>query len=284
MNTVSDDKSARAADPHAAAKRTADFRFYEELNDFLPEGRRKVTFAHTFRGNPSVKDTIEALGVPHTEIDLILVDDHSVGFEHMLYGGERVAVYPVFERLDISPVTRLRPAPLRVTRFVADVHLGTLARYLRLIGFDTVWRNDLDDDAIIDLALAERRIILTRDRGILRQGRVTHGYWLRATDPEQQLEEVVRALDLGAGMRPYTRCLECNGTVASIGRREAVRHVPLQVFLVYRDFTRCEDCGRVYWPGSHQSRLDDVVSRARRASGPTGGQTGRNGSRRGETG
>jgi len=262
-------------DTHAPTEHKAEFRFYEELNDFLPASRRKAAFAHTFRGHPSVKDTIEALGVPHTEIDLILVDGRSVGFDHLLCGGERVAVYPVFESFDISPVVRLRPAPLRVTRFVADVHLGTLARHLRLIGFDTLWRNDLDDDAIIELARAEQRIILTRDRGILRHGLVTHGYWLRSTDPSAQLDEVIRALDLGTGICPYTRCLECNGAVATIGRREAVRHVPLQVFLVYRDFTRCEDCGRVYWPGSHQRRLDAVVSRARRASGTMGGETRR---------
>jgi uncharacterized protein with PIN domain len=260
-----------SGDPHAPVTRTAEFRFYEELNDFLPLARRKATFAQTFRGTPSVKDTIEALGVPHTEIDLILVDGRSVGFDHVLRGGERVAVYPMFERLDISPVIRLRPAPLRVTRFVADVHLGTLARHLRLLGFDTRWRNDLTDEAIIETARAERRIILTRDRGILRDGRVTHGYWLRATEPAAQLEEVVRALDLGAAIRPYTRCLECNGRVEPLPRRRAALLVPLQVFLAFRDFTRCEDCGRVYWPGSHQTRLERVVARARAAARRSGG-------------
>ena len=153
---------------------------------------------------------------------------------------------------------------------MVDVHLGTLARYLRLVGFDTLWRNDLGDAEIVRRALGERRIVLTRDIGILRHGDVTHGYWLRATDPEAQLEEVIRALDLGTRLRPYTRCLECNGLVRPMDRRDAHPHVPLQVFLVYRDFTRCEGCGRVYWPGSHQRRLDEVVARARAAgdSGP----------------
>src|SRR5262249_1742155 len=148
------------------------------------------------------KDAIEALGVPHTEIDAVLVDGRSVGFGHRLAGGERVAVYPTFELLDITPLTRLRPRPLRVTRFVLDVHLGTLARYLRLVGFDARWQNDYDDATIIDLARRERRIILTRDRGILRNGRVTHGYWLRSTEPTGQLEEVIRALDLGRQLKP----------------------------------------------------------------------------------
>lgn len=251
------------ADTHARIKHSIDIRFYAELNDFLPRDRRQTSFCYTFTGTPAVLDAIEALGVPHTEIDVILVDDQSVGFEHRLRGGERVAVYPVFERFDVSPVTRLRPKPLRVTRFIADVHLGTLARYLRLLGFDTAWGRSLDDVTIIDRALAEKRIILTRDKGILRHGRVTHGYWLRSTVPADQLDEVVQALDLAGSLKPYTRCMECNGRVQAIRRRDAARLVPLQVFLVFREFNRCDDCGRVYWRGSHDKRLAAIVARAR---------------------
>jgi uncharacterized protein len=246
--------------------RSAEFRFYEELNDFLPAQWRKRAFIRRFRGTPAVKDTIEAIGVPHTEVDLIIIDGRSVGFGEQLRGGERVAVYPVFERLDISPLVRLRPAPLRITRFVADVHLGKLARHLRLLGFDTLWRNDLDDEAIIVLARDEQRIILTRDKGILKDGRVTHGYWPRATDPTQQIDEIVRALDLGSQIQPYSRCLECNGVLQPVSRALAAVAVPLQVLLVHRDFTRCETCGRTYWPGSHRGQLDVIVARARAAA------------------
>jgi len=196
---------------------------------------------------------------------VILVDGVSVGFDHVLRGGERVAVYPVFERFDISPILRLRPAPLRVTRFIADVHLGTLARYLRLLGFDTAWSNDLDDETIIDRALAQGRIILTRDLGILRNGRVSHGYWLRHTDPVLQMQELVRALHLRGSIKPFVRCMECNGEVQAIAREQAAPLVPLQVFLVYRDFKRCADCGRVYWAGSHQPRLERLVELARQS-------------------
>ena len=258
--------SESSRDPYAPIERTAEFRFYEELNDFLPDQYRKRSFPYRFRGTPSVKDCIEAIGTPHTEVDLILVDGRSVAFDHILRGGERVAVYPTFERLDVSPVTRLRPVPLRESRFVVDVHLGTLARYLRLLGFDTVWRNDLQDPEIIRYSVQDRRIILTRDLGILKDGRVTHGYWLRSIDPLGQVEEVVRAFDLGSQLAPYSRCMECNGTVSSISRREAAPHVPLQVFLVYRDFKRCESCGRVYWAGSHQRRLRAVIERAEAVS------------------
>ena len=252
-------------DPHARVSREVQVRFYAELNDFLPLKRRQRAFPYAFHGTPSVKDTIEAIGVPHTEVDVVLVDDKSVGFDHRLRGGERVAVYPVFERFDVAPVTRLRPAPLRQTKFVADVHLGSLARNLRLLGFDTTWERDLDDEEIVDIALNERRIILTRDMGILKNGRVTHGYWLRNTDPAQQLEEVVRALDLARDIEPYTRCMECNGELHAVDRSAVAHSVPLQVFLVYREFRQCRRCHRVYWKGSHLRRLDKLIERARRA-------------------
>jgi len=162
----------------------ANLRFYQELNDFLPGPQRGKAFDYAFYGRPSVKDVVEAIGVPHPEIDLILVDDKSVNFEHLMWGGERVAVYPVFERFDISPLVYLRPKPLQVTKFIFDVHLGKLARYLRLFGFDTLYRNDLEDPEIIGISLNENRIILTRDLGILKTSRVTHGYWVRSTEPK----------------------------------------------------------------------------------------------------
>ena len=253
----------QSPDPHARVSHEIEARFYAELNDFLPASHQQRTFTHSFHGRPSVKDTIEAIGVPHTEIDVILVDGKSVEFDHRLHGGERVAVYPVFERYDVSPLTRLRPAPLRVTRFVADVHLGTLARHLRLLGFDTTWERDLDDEEIIDIALDEQRIILTRDKGILKNSRVTHGYWLRNTDPLDQLDEVVHAIDLTRDIRPYTRCMECNGALRAVERSAVVDSVPLQVFLVFRDFRQCQRCHRVYWKGSHFRKLDKIVERVR---------------------
>ncbi|HEX7079871.1 MAG TPA: Mut7-C RNAse domain-containing protein [Gammaproteobacteria bacterium] len=249
-------------DLHAAPIHAAEFRFYAELNDFLPQARRQRSFSYRYTGSPSLKDAIEALGVPHTEVDLILVDGRSAAFDDPVPAGARVAVYPAFETLDVAGLTRLRPEPLRVTRFVADVHLGTLARYLRLVGFDTVWRNDLGDDEIIAIAAREHRIILTRDRGILRDGRVTHGYWLRAVDPREQFEELVRALDLARRVRPYTRCLECNGLLEPLSREAAKPLVPARVHAAHREFVRCGRCGRVYWSGSHRARLDAIVRSA----------------------
>lgn len=240
--------------PHSST-----FRFYEELNDFLPPLRRKRSIRYDFSGTPSVKDAIEAIGVPHTEIDLILVDGVSVAFDHLLRGGEYISVYPCFERLDISEVTRLRPEPLRDPRFVLDVHLGKLARYLRLMGFDTLYANDLTDQAIVRLASHERRIVLTRDRGILKQRAVTHGYWLRNTAAPAQLREVVRALDLEQHIRPFTRCMECNGRLADVDRESVLNRVPASVAADQRQFRMCSGCHRVYWRGSHYERLTRLV-------------------------
>lgn len=253
-------------DPHARKRLEVEIRFYAELNDFLPAENRQRAFRCGFFGSPSVKDTIEAIGVPHTEVDVILVNGMSVDFSELLNGGERVAVYPMFERFDISPLTRLRPAPLRISRFVLDVHLGALARHVRLLGFDAIWERDLADDAIIDIAQDQKRIILTRDKGILKTGRVTHGYWVRATDPMEQLEEIIRALDLSGNIKPYTRCMECNAELEPVRRSDVVRSVPLQVFLVFRDFKRCRNCERIYWRGSHLRRLDKIVERARKVA------------------
>lgn len=235
--------------------RQCEFRFYEELNDFLAPGLRKRDFVHTFDGTPTVKDRIESLGVPHTEVDLILVNGASVGFGHRLRGGERVAVYPVFERFDLDGLTRLRPLPLREPRFAADVHLGRLAAYLRLLGFDCLYRNDFADDELLAISQNERRTVLTRDIGLLKRAALTRGAFLHETDPRRQLREVLDRFQLESRIAPLTRCARCNGPVAPVPRRVAVGLVPDGVAREQREFSRCGDCGQLYWPGSHLVRL-----------------------------
>jgi len=242
---------------------TAEFRFYEELNDHLPASRRKRSFIHTFDGTPAVKDVIEALGVPHTEIDLILVNGRSVRFSQRLRGGERVAVYPMFERFDIQPLYRLRPRPLRRTRFVADVHLGRLARYLRLLGFDTRYSPDLDDPTLVAISVRERRILLTRDVGLLKHRVLTRGYRVRTTDPERQLEEIVRAFSLEKELQPFTRCMSCNAAVHAVARPAVAGRVPPRVFRRFRRFMCCTGSGRCYWRGTHFRRLKHLTRRRR---------------------
>jgi uncharacterized protein with PIN domain len=231
------------------------FRFYEELNDFLPAPLRRKDLRQTFGGSPTVKDVVEAIGVPHTEIDLILVDGESVDFSRRLKGGERVAVYPVFERLDIRPAVRLRPEPLRRPRFLLDVHLARLARYLRMAGFDSQTPDDSDDGAIVEQSLREESTVLTRDRGLLKRARLERGYWLRASKPRDQLIEVIRAFQLEREIRPFSRCLVCNSTVRPVKSECVVGHLPPRVLLTQGQFTRCVGCGRIYWPGSHFRRM-----------------------------
>ena len=172
------------------------FRFYEELNDFLPEEKRKVCFAHNYIDRASVKDVIESLGIPHTEVDMILVNSNSVGFDYLINEGDDISVYPVFESLDISDVQHLRPKPLRNPKFIADVHLGKLTRYLRMIGFDVLYENNFEDDEIVKISLEEKRAILTKDLGILKRSEVTHGYWVRCSIVKEQVVEIVKRFDL----------------------------------------------------------------------------------------
>jgi hypothetical protein len=182
----------------------ADVRSYAELNDFVPPERRDRARPYAFEVGGSVKDMIEALGVPHTEVDFILVNGESEDFSYRVRNGDRISVYPVFEAIDISPLVRLRPQPLREPRFVADTHLGRLAAYLRMLGFDTVYRDDAQDEELAQITTNERRILLTRDRGLLKRSVVTRGYCVRATNPREQLAEV-RRFDLSGSMAAFQR-------------------------------------------------------------------------------
>jgi uncharacterized protein with PIN domain len=241
----------------------AELRFYEELNDFLPEDRRTRAIEVAIDRARSVKDAIESLGVPHAEVDLVIVDGRSVDFGHVLRGGERVAVYPMFEALDIAPLVRLRPRPLRDPRFVADTHLGKLARHLRMAGFDTLYGNDWDDERIVAISRAQRRTILTRDRAMLRRREVERGYCVRAVRSEEQLAEGVGRFQLEGLVRPFTRCREDNAPLDEVAAEAVSDQVPEKVRALYTRFKRCPACGRVYWEGSHYDRMSRVIARLR---------------------
>lgn len=241
---------------------SAEFRFYEELNDFLAPEARRAAFPVAIDRARSVKDAIESVGVPHTEVDLILVDGASVGFGHVLRGGERVAVYPVFERLDITPLLHLRPRPLREPRFVADTHLGKLARHLRVAGFDCLWENDFADEEIVAYSVAQERIILTRDLGILKRQAVERGHFVRATESGAQLREVVRAFQLENRLRPFTRCRACNVELDETSKESVAERLPPEVRLRFDRFTECPQCRRVFWRGTHYERLERLLRRA----------------------
>jgi len=242
-----------------APERIVVFRFYEELNDFLTKEKKKVPFSYSFKINQTVKDAIEANGIPHTEVDLIVVNSESVNFSYQLNNQDHISVYPVFESIDISPIVKLRPDPLRETKFILDVHLGKLCKYLRMLGFDTYYRNDLEDPEIIDIAFKTHRIILTRDIGILKNGLVTHGYWVRSQDSKLQLKEVIRRFDLQKNIRPFYRCTSCNGRVRKIEKEKIENLLESNTRQFYNEFYQCLSCEKIYWEGSHYKSMRNFV-------------------------
>jgi uncharacterized protein with PIN domain len=235
--------------------RSASVRFYGSLNDFLPAPRRQATVVCSFDCSPSVKDFIEALGVPHPEIDLLIVDGQPVDFSYRLRDGDRVAVYPLIRTFDLRDDVCLRPPPQPEPRLVADVHLGRLTAYLRLAGVDTKYRNDYSDDKIVAISASEDRVLLTRDVGVLKHRIVIRGYFLRETQPARQLVEVLRHLDLVTGAAPFTRCLRCNTRLHVVAKDRVQDLLPARTRECYREFSRCPTCSRIYWQGSHYARM-----------------------------
>jgi uncharacterized protein with PIN domain len=234
-------------------------RAYAELNNFLAPDSRGVTVRRPFRSHQTVKDVLEAMGIPHTEVDLILVNGDAEDFAHRPTAGDRIAVYPMFEALDIGSTTRLRPVPLRDPRFVIDVNLGRLARLLRVLGFDVWWSSDADDRTLADISVGQQRILLTRDRALLKRRAITHGLFVHAGHPEEQTLEVIRRLDLRRRLVPFTRCVQCNGRLIPVTKDEVIDHLEPLTRRYYDDFSRCAECGRIYWPGSHHARLVSLI-------------------------
>ncbi|WP_349571926.1 Mut7-C RNAse domain-containing protein [Azotobacter salinestris] len=230
---------------------SATFRFYEELNDFLPAGRRRQAFTCGCARAATVKHMIEALGVPHTEVELVLVNGESVDFARLLHDGDRVAVYPRFEALDISPLLKVRDHPLRELRFIADAHLGGLASLLRMCGFDTLYDNHFEDSQIAALAAEQHRIVLSRDRELLKRRIVTHGCYVHALKPALQLRELFERLDLAGSARPFSLCLHCNLPLHEVAAEQARPRLPPRVAVLYSRFLGCDACQRIYWEGSH---------------------------------
>ncbi|HXG39883.1 MAG TPA: Mut7-C RNAse domain-containing protein [Candidatus Limnocylindrales bacterium] len=240
------------------------FRFHGELNDFLPGGRREVGFRHRVAGHSTLKDAIEALGVPHPEIGRVVVDGRPVELDARVEEGAAIEVFPV------APDEP--PDPAHPPRFALDGHLGRLARYLRALGIDATYDRDADDERLAESAATEGRILLTRDVGLLKRSRVVRGYWLRADDPEAQLADVVRRFRLLAVARPFGRCLRCNTELEDVARAEVLDRLPPRTRVEFDEFRRCRVCGRIYWKGSHYDRMRQLLEGLQRledGSAPT---------------
>jgi uncharacterized protein with PIN domain len=269
-----DEPSAdRTETPNAmmgAVETSVELRFYAELNDFLPPERRFTSFRHPLGLQQTVKDLVEAAGVPHTEVDVVVVNGEPVGFAHRPEHDDRISVYPMFESVDIGPILRLRPKPLRDTRFVVDSNLGGLARDLRMLGFDSLFRSDYADAEIARISVSERRVLLTRDVALLKRKEITHAYYVRTTEPIDQAAEVVRRFDLGDRLEPFTRCLECNEPLETTMLEDVKGLVPDGALREHNIFTRCRICRRVYWHGSHQRRMLSKIEQILQRAGPQG--------------
>ncbi|HVO74648.1 MAG TPA: Mut7-C RNAse domain-containing protein [Ignavibacteriaceae bacterium] len=235
--------------------KTAYFRFYEELNDFLPEEKRKKMFEHSFAGKNSVKDMIESLGVPHIEIDLILVNGISVDFNYIVREKDEITVYPVFESFDISGIQHLREKPLRTMKFITDVHLGALTKYMRMLGLDTVYKNDYHREDIIKISVKEKRVILTKDRELLKRNEITHGYWIRSNKIEEQLKELIERFHLKNEINEFARCLICNTQLINIDKKEVQEKIPPKVNEHQNEFYYCSNCNKIYWKGTHYEKM-----------------------------
>ena len=234
-------------------------RFYGALNDLLHQDQKYRTFSHAFNGHPSVKDLIESLGVPHTEVDLLLIDGQSVDFLRQLHGGERLTVYPVFKTLDISTISLVRPAPLAEYHFTLDVHLGKLAAYLRMVGFDAHYSNTASKNQLVSDALTDSRILLTFDRELLMRKEVRYGYLVRSRTPALQLAEVLDRFQLGDQLHPFEKCMHCNGDLIAVAKEAVFSSLPKNIGETMDEFHLCPTCGRIYWKGTHFRRMNDFI-------------------------
>ncbi len=234
-------------------------RCYAELNDFIRESRRQKAFILSLKTSLTVAEVIELLGIPLAEVDLVLVNSEPAERRYRVRNGDRMSLYPAFEVLDIGSLKTIQQEPLRETRFIVDAHLGKLARYLRMLGFDTLYRNDFEDQEIIRIAREEHRIILTRDKLLLKAPLVTHGYYVRTTNKHEQLIEVVHKFDLYSRFRSFTRCMTCNTPLEPKSREEIRSLVGAETLQCFREFYYCPACQKVFWKGSHFERMEKMI-------------------------
>lgn len=236
-------------------------RFFGELNDFLPPERRDQPVTIPYQGRAAIKDTIEALGVPHPEIAQIVANDTAAPLSYIAQAGDTIAVYPLAQAEQHPAHLLLHPRPQ--PRFILDVHLGRLAEYLRWLGFDTLYRNDYDDPELARIAHDERRILLTRDLGLLKRGIVIYGSYVRATDPPQQVIEIVRRFNFFAAIAPFRRCSRCNGLLHRVAKAAIEDCLLPETRRHYEEFHRCASCGHIYWKGSHYERMQQFIAEIR---------------------
>jgi len=234
------------------------FRFHGDLNDFLPKDFRQTEIRVTVKGHETVKHLIESLGIPHTEVDAILADGNSVDFTFQPANSFEVDVIPI-RISNKNSISHLQPVFTGEPRFILDGHLGKLASYLRLMGFDALYRNDYDDPELAEISSRENRILLTRDRGLLKRNEVEFGYCVRGKYLQSQVIEILQRFDLVGQVKPFSRCSRCNGLLTSVAKAEVFDHLEPKTKLYYDDFHKCSTCNQIYWKGSHFERMEKDI-------------------------
>jgi uncharacterized protein len=220
-----------------------------ELQFLLRAGRRGGPVAVTCDGVSSLGHVVESLGVPLPEVGTLTVNGEPTAASYRPGGGDLVHVTAVG-----------RPQRLGVARFILDVHLGTLARRLRLVGVDAAYANDAADDVLIERANTGRRVLLTQDRGLLRRRRLRMGAYVRGARPDDQLIDVLSRF--APPLAPWTRCPACNSLLLPAAKTEVEPRLEAGTRRTYQKFSACGSCRRVYWRGAHAARLEAIVDAA----------------------
>lgn len=229
--------------------KTAHFHFFGSLNDFLPTARREIDFSLDFQGDQSLKHLFESCGVPHTEVGWLTANGAAVDQKTIVQDGDHIEAHP--HRLPL----RLTPPP----RFVLDNHLGKLAAYLRLLGFDAAYRNDLQDEELATISSQDHRLLLTRDRRLLMRSIITQGYCVRAHLPRQQVLEILTRYDLFSAIAPFGRCVHCNALLQPVPKAQILERLEPLTRRYFEEFQRCPDCDQVYWKGSHYEHIQEFI-------------------------
>ena len=197
--------------------------------------------------------------MPHTEIDLILVNGKSVDFAYVLQDGDRVSVYPVFESLNIENVTQLRKVPLRKTKFIADIHLGDIVKYMRALGFDVCFDPSLSTRKIIEISKQKSRIILTKSRQLLKFKEVTHAIFIHPGTTAEQIKRILDYLDIKDSLKPFSRCLCCNSVLKSVSKESIEERIPPKTKEFCDQYTYCKFCDKIYWKGTHFIKMNKAI-------------------------
>lgn len=237
----------------------ATFTFHGALNFFLHRRQKNKTITQEFNWRATIKDMIEAIAPPHPEVKLIVINGESVDWTYIVQDGDVVDVYPDFDAVDLPDKVRLIPLYQGTPKFILDTHLGRLAAYLRMMGFDTLYRNDYEDDVLAEVSDAENRILLTRDVGLLKRGIVTHGYFVRNTEPKLRLHEISERYHLSDFVAPFGRCMSCNGDLQMIDKESIRDKVGDDTYEAFDEFQQCQSCEKIFWKGSHYEKMQKLV-------------------------